>query len=81
MVEQVKDDVVQNQGEKRERQPYRVRLPGFVKEEGIGLGDVIKRVTYSAGIMPCGGCTRRGFCQHLRQLADTSRRGVRCCSF
>ncbi|HET6844127.1 MAG TPA: hypothetical protein VFK06_20975, partial [Candidatus Angelobacter sp.] len=25
----------------------------------------------------CGG----GFCQHLRQLADTSRRGVRCCSF
>jgi len=22
-----------------------------------------------------------GFCQHLRQLADTSRRGVRCCSF
>jgi hypothetical protein len=21
------------------------------------------------------------FCQHLRQLADTSRRGVRCCSF
>jgi 6-phosphofructokinase 1 len=22
-----------------------------------------------------------GFCQHLRQVADTSRRGVRCCSF
>src|SRR5215470_2402525 len=21
------------------------------------------------------------FCQHLRQVADTSRRGVRCCSF
>jgi hypothetical protein len=23
----------------------------------------------------------KGFCQHLRQVADTSRRGVRCCSF
>ena len=23
----------------------------------------------------------KGFCQHLRQLAETSRRGVRCCSF
>lgn len=37
MVEQVKDKVVQKQSE-HERQPYRVRLPGFVKEEGIGLG-------------------------------------------
>jgi hypothetical protein len=27
------------------------------------------------------GCERRRFCQHLRQVADTSRRGVRCCSF
>ena len=53
-----KDDVVQKQSE-RERQPYRVRLPGFVNEEGVGLGDLIKRATYSTGISPCGGCTRR----------------------
>lgn len=46
-------------GEKRERQPYRVRLPGFVKEEEVGLGDVIKRATSSAGIRPCGGCLGR----------------------
>ena len=46
-------------GEKRERQPYRVRLPGFVKEEEVGLGDVTKRATSSAGIRPCGGCLGR----------------------
>jgi hypothetical protein len=42
-----------------EPQPYRVRLPGFVKDEEVGLGDVIKRATYSVGIRPCGGCGRR----------------------
>lgn len=42
-----------------ERQPYRVRLPGFVKEEEVGLGEVIKRATYSVGIRPCTGCRRR----------------------
>lgn len=40
-------------------QPHRVRLPGFIKEEEIGLGDLIKRATYAAGIRPCGGCERR----------------------
>jgi hypothetical protein len=36
-----------------------VRLPGFVSDEPVGLGDVIKRVTATAGIKPCGGCARR----------------------
>jgi hypothetical protein len=40
-------------------EPYRVRLPGFIRVEEIGLGDVVKRVTYAAGIKPCGGCGRR----------------------
>lgn len=39
--------------------PHRVRLPGFLIEEEIGLGDVIKRVTYAMGIAPCGGCEKR----------------------
>jgi hypothetical protein len=39
--------------------PYRVRLPGFVTDEEIGLGDAVKRVTYAMGIKPCGGCERR----------------------
>jgi hypothetical protein len=39
--------------------PYRVRLPGFITDEEIGLGDVIKRTTHTLGIQPCGGCERR----------------------
>jgi hypothetical protein len=42
-----------------DRQPYRVRLPGFVSDKDIGLGDAIKRVTYALGIQPCAGCERR----------------------
>jgi hypothetical protein len=38
---------------------YKVRLPGFVSDEEIGLGDVIKRATSYVGIRPCGGCARR----------------------
>lgn len=39
--------------------PHRVRLPGFIIDEEIGLGDVIKRATSYFGIKPCGGCERR----------------------
>jgi hypothetical protein len=42
-----------------ERQPHRVRLPGFLIDEETGLGDVIKRATYAMGIKPCGGCEQR----------------------
>jgi len=38
---------------------HRVRLPGFLVENEVGLGDIIKRATYSAGIKPCAGCKRR----------------------
>lgn len=38
---------------------HRVNLPGFITDEEIGLGDVIKRVTTTFGIRPCGGCERR----------------------
>jgi len=48
-----------SQLDKGEHRPYRVRLPGFVSDEDIGLGDVIKRVTYAIGVKPCGGCERR----------------------
>jgi hypothetical protein len=39
--------------------PYRVRLPGFISGEEIGLGDAVKRATYAVGIKPCSGCERR----------------------
>jgi hypothetical protein len=44
---------------KREREPYRVRLPGFITTEEIGLGQVITRAAYRVGVSPCGGCERR----------------------
>jgi hypothetical protein len=39
--------------------PHRVRLPGFILDEDVGLGSVIKRVTATFGIRPCGGCEQR----------------------
>lgn len=39
--------------------PHRVRLPGFITDEAIGLGDVVQRAAYAMGIKPCGGCERR----------------------
>jgi hypothetical protein len=44
---------------KTESRPHRIRLPGFIKEEEIGLGDAIKRITYAMGIKPCVGCEKR----------------------
>jgi len=54
-------------------QPYRVRLPGFVSDEEVGLGDLIKRVTSTAGIRPCGGCAQRAATLN-RWLAFSGRR-------
>jgi hypothetical protein len=42
-----------------EATPYKVRLPGFITGEEVGLGDVVKRVTYAMGIKLCGGCEQR----------------------
>ena len=47
-----------------ERPPHRVRLPGFITDEEIGLGDVIKRATSYFGIQALrrlrtpGGCAQ-----------------------
>lgn len=47
------------QSQDSQRGPHLVRLPGFLIDEEIGLGDAIKRVTYAMGIRPCGGCEKR----------------------
>ena len=39
--------------------PHRVRLPGFILNEDVGLGSVVKRVTSTFGIRLCGGCEQR----------------------
>jgi len=50
----------QRQSSKQEGEPFRMRLPPFLlADEVVGLGDVIKRVTYTVGIKPCGGCEKR----------------------
>ena len=54
-------------------QPYRVRLPSFISDQEVGLGDAIKRVTYGFGIKPCGGCERRADTLN-RWFAFTGRR-------
>lgn len=46
-------------GNTKQTEPHQVRLPGFIADEDIGLGDVIKRATSSAGIRPCSGCNQR----------------------
>jgi len=59
--------------DKSEHLPHRVRLPGFITDEEIGLGDVIKRTTSYFGIRPCGGCRRRADALN-RSLVFTNRK-------
>jgi len=41
------------------RASHHMRLPGFVSDEDIGLGDIIQRATSYIGIQTCGGCKQR----------------------
>lgn len=54
-----REEISRGQEEIGERPRYRVHLPGFISDAEVGLGDVIKRVTYAFGIKACGGCERR----------------------
>jgi len=47
----------QQQQPSGQRQPHEVRVP-FVRQ-GIGAGDVIKKVTGFLGIEPCQPCEQR----------------------
>lgn len=56
-----------------EREPRRVRLPGFLMEsDEVGLGDVIRRATSAVGVRPCSGCGRRA--QRLNSWVVFARR-------
>jgi len=54
--------------------PRALKIPGFVPDEPIGLGDVVKRVTSRAGVRPCGGCARRAAALN-RAIVFTGRAG------
>jgi hypothetical protein len=53
------DEEARDPERKRKGQPYHVRLPGFVAEGEIGLGDLVGKAAAYAGFRPCGGCLRR----------------------
>jgi hypothetical protein len=55
----MKSETVPKAKENATQPSHRVTLPGFITDEEIGLGDVVKRVTTAFGIKPCGGCERR----------------------
>jgi hypothetical protein len=42
-----------------ESQPHHVRLPGFLIDGDVGVGEIIKRATYALGVKPCGACEKR----------------------
>lgn len=54
---------VEGRSERRRGNPHKMRLPGFINDEEIGLGDVIRRATSTVGIKPCGACNERA--KHL----------------
>src|SRR3989304_5336688 len=44
------DQKIGNESDEREAGNARLRLPGFVNDEDMGLGDVLKQVTSAVGI-------------------------------
>lgn len=76
MKKRIENSIYPDQSEHQdesERPPHRVRLPGFITDEEIGLGDVIKRATSYFGVKPCGGCGRRAAALN-RWLVFTNRK-------
>jgi hypothetical protein len=45
------------QGEPRPKPVFRIRVPGMRAEKP--LGEVVKRLTSTVGVPPCGGCASR----------------------
>jgi len=57
MAENPESSQTKGRGELRPR--HSVRLPGFIADQPVGLGDAIKRAISLAGIQPCAGCVQR----------------------
>ena len=43
----------------RDLPSHRLRLPRFITDEEIGLGEVVTRATSYLGMKSCGACARR----------------------
>ena len=61
--------------EEEGNKPFRIRLPGFVSEKDVGLGDVIKRATSAFGIRTCGQCSKRAALLNRRFVFTGKRQG------
>jgi hypothetical protein len=53
------NDNLNNKPQAKPQRPFTVRLPGFVNENAVGLGDVVHYATSQIGMRPCGGCAHR----------------------
>jgi hypothetical protein len=63
--------------DKSKSEPRPVRLPGFLNEKDIGLGDLIKRATSYVGITPCQGCEARAATLNRRFVFSANSRNKR----
>jgi hypothetical protein len=52
---------------------FQIRLPGFLTDLELGVGDAVQRVGYSLGVKPCKGCEQRAAALN-RWVAFTSGR-------
>lgn len=55
--------------------PFVVRLPGFVADEPVGLGDVVTRIGAHMGLRACGGCERRATAMNHWMIFSGPRNG------
>ena len=70
----MKENTGDRDGTPDRQQPARkVRLPGFIVAEDIGLGDAVKRAVSYLGVRPCGACQKRAATLN-RRIVLTSRR-------
>jgi hypothetical protein len=53
----VMSDVLRADEERRSK--HSIRLPRFLVDEPLGLGQIVKRITKSIGVQPCGSCEDR----------------------
>jgi hypothetical protein len=66
------DETGPHTGPREHPTTHRVHLPGFLIDDEVGLGDVIKRATSYIGLQPCGGCDSRA--ETLNRWMSFSRR-------
>ena len=59
----------------RPERPAVVRLPAFIDDADVGLGDLVKHVTSAAGIKPCQGCNKRAATLNRWVVFRGSKRG------